>query len=579
MHVRSARNRLAVASALPMLVLALGACGSSEVSGPQEAGPEQHRVDSDGASVVAQAGNVVLGIPAGALPSATTITVEAASGDPADPNLVPGTSWEFGPDGLQFEEPVTLRLTYDPTAIPDGAGPETLGIYKRGGSGWISTDNGAVDVSSTTVTGEIDGFSQFAIVSFGALSVTTVLLQAGVEQVQYFPAALTATGGDGVYTWTIASGALPAGLSLAPDGTINGTPESVGTASATVEVTSGDGQTAQQALSITVGPRPILLPTDLCTDHPGYAVATFDDVRLDAAAKEAVGLVPEDALSCDDAANVQFILGTAAGITSLVGIQNLPNLLELSLGENPSVDIAPLGTSNLPRLRAIRLYSTSLTDISVLQGFSSLTRVDLHDNAITDISPLSALPGLTFLSLNNNLVTDLGPLSGLTGLIYLELKGNSIVDVGALSGLTSLIDLRLSDNRITGVSALGGLTNLTVLQLDNNRISGFQIGSGMTSLEILLLNGNTIDGEPFDPLTPYRSPISGIQALTGLRNLDLTGTPIGAFEPLLAFQPLLSNTGLGAGDSVLLKGTLVDCSVVTSLENKGVSAWTGGECS
>jgi len=41
-------------------------------------------------------------------------------------------------------------------------------------------------------------------------------------------------------------------MTLATSGTITGTPPFIGTRSFTVEVRSGDGQTAEQALSITV---------------------------------------------------------------------------------------------------------------------------------------------------------------------------------------------------------------------------------------------------------------------------------------------------------------------------------------
>ena len=43
-----------------------------------------------------------------------------------------------------------------------------------------------------------------------------------------FTAAQTATGGSGAYTWTLASGALPAGVVMNPDGSVTGTPTTPG---------------------------------------------------------------------------------------------------------------------------------------------------------------------------------------------------------------------------------------------------------------------------------------------------------------------------------------------------------------
>ncbi len=49
-------------------------------------------------------------------------------------------------------------------------------------------------------------------------------LPAGFTATTYGPLPLIATGGVAPYTWTVITGQLPAGLTLAPDGTISGTP-------------------------------------------------------------------------------------------------------------------------------------------------------------------------------------------------------------------------------------------------------------------------------------------------------------------------------------------------------------------
>jgi len=59
-----------------------------------------------------------------------------------------------------------------------------------------------------------------------------------------FTAAQTATGGNGTFTWALASGALPAGLELAQDGTISGTPAVPGRFTFATRVTDGEGRVA-----------------------------------------------------------------------------------------------------------------------------------------------------------------------------------------------------------------------------------------------------------------------------------------------------------------------------------------------
>ena len=100
-----------------------------------------------------------------------------------------------------------------------------------------------------------------------------------------------------------------------------------------------------------------------------------------------------------------------------------------------------------------------------------------------------------------------------------------------MSGLTSLTGLFAIDNSITDIGALSGLTSLRTLLLANNSITD----------------------------------ISAVGGLTSLRNLDLQANSI------TDIQPLLDNTGLGAGDEVWLRGANVSCTDVAALIAKGVN--------
>ncbi len=93
------------------------------------------------------------------------------------------------------------------------------------------------------------------ITSFAPLSVSTTDLPPASVSVPYSQ-ALQASGGDGNSTWSLIAGALPNGLALAADGGITGTPSAAGTSTFTVQVASGDGQTATGGISLTVAPQP-----------------------------------------------------------------------------------------------------------------------------------------------------------------------------------------------------------------------------------------------------------------------------------------------------------------------------------
>jgi hypothetical protein len=87
-------------------------------------------------------------------------------------------------------------------------------------------------------------------------SISSTSLPAGVVGTPY-SVSLQASGGVAPYSWSVAQGSLPAGLSLDPTGTITGTPATVGTISFVVRATDssvGVPHADSRVLSIAVGP-------------------------------------------------------------------------------------------------------------------------------------------------------------------------------------------------------------------------------------------------------------------------------------------------------------------------------------
>jgi hypothetical protein len=81
--------------------------------------------------------------------------------------------------------------------------------------------------------------------------ITTAALPGGTAGTAY-NSSVAATGGTGGITFSIDSGSLPAGLSLAASGAITGNPTTAGTANFTVKATDSAGASATRALSISV---------------------------------------------------------------------------------------------------------------------------------------------------------------------------------------------------------------------------------------------------------------------------------------------------------------------------------------
>ncbi|MEQ9401480.1 MAG: hypothetical protein RJQ04_20100 [Longimicrobiales bacterium] len=116
-----------------------------------------------GGTVELADGAVTLELPPGAVPEDVLLTATPAQ-LPADaPPFVAGTVWDFGPDGIVFDQPVTLTITYDPADLPPGTDESELRIHKFVDGEFVQQDAGVVDLENRTVSALVDGFSVFVL--------------------------------------------------------------------------------------------------------------------------------------------------------------------------------------------------------------------------------------------------------------------------------------------------------------------------------------------------------------------------------------------------------------------------------
>ncbi|HXG67626.1 MAG TPA: putative Ig domain-containing protein, partial [Blastocatellia bacterium] len=97
-----------------------------------------------------------------------------------------------------------------------------------------------------------DGITFIYPATGGPLTITTTSPLAAATAGSAYSQTLAATGGSGSYTWSLVSGALPAGISLSAGGIISGTTSATGTFNFTVRVTDSAAATAQKDFSLTV---------------------------------------------------------------------------------------------------------------------------------------------------------------------------------------------------------------------------------------------------------------------------------------------------------------------------------------
>ncbi len=153
-------------------------------------------------------------------------------------------------------------------SLASGALPGGLSISS---AGVISGPNVTATAGSYSFTVKVtDANSAIATKSLsitvnGAPSITTSSLPAATTGQTNYSQPLAATSGTTPYTWSLASGALPGGLSISSAGVISGpnVTASAGSYSFTVQVTDVDGVVATKLLSITVNDAPTITTASL----------------------------------------------------------------------------------------------------------------------------------------------------------------------------------------------------------------------------------------------------------------------------------------------------------------------------
>ncbi|MCL1823554.1 MAG: leucine-rich repeat domain-containing protein [Oscillospiraceae bacterium] len=250
-------------------------------------------------------------------------------------------------------------------------------------------------------------------------------------------------------------------------------------------------------------------------------------------------------------------------VLTLGDVKYMPNLEQISISSNISVDLSPL--AELKNLKSVSLAGMAdisellklpmleglyinqynddvITDCSVIAELTNLKSLTIY-NCSSEISFLSKLTGLESLSVifsdNNNSVPDISVLSGLTKLQSLTLRFYSsrgfnlngeteiitgLSDISALSGLNRLNYLDLENNNISDISALSGLNNLIRLNLSLNQIADISPLSEMYDLTYLYIYSNNI------------TDISVLSELYNLREINLSGNQITDVSPLSGFS-------------------------------------------
>ncbi|CAG2098266.1 putative Ig domain-containing protein [Xanthomonas arboricola pv. juglandis] len=199
----------------------------------------------------------------------------------AGPNLaLPASTLPAGTAGQAYSAAITpatggtapYRYALTAGALPNGVVVDAATGALSGTPTLSGTFNFTLTATDSTPSPAVQASQNYSVTIAAA---TLVLAQPTLPPAvrgSAYNQVLTASGGVAPYRYSIASGTLPAGLTLANDGTLSGTPTTQGTSSFTIAVADAGNASATQAYSFTV--------SDAAPVAVGDVAATMSDAAV-----------------------------------------------------------------------------------------------------------------------------------------------------------------------------------------------------------------------------------------------------------------------------------------------------------
>ncbi|TDN78992.1 uncharacterized protein YhjY with autotransporter beta-barrel domain [Stakelama pacifica] len=257
----------------------VGASYSTTISGSGGTAPYSFAVTSGAlpAGIILAGNGTLSGVPTAGGAFSFTITAtdqDSYSGQRSYSLTVAAPSIAFAASGALPD--ATRNVSYSQTlsasggsvpysyAVTGGALPAGLTLAANGTISGTPTGGGTANFTvtatdSSTGSGPYTGSESYSItVTVPAVSLAPSTIPGATRNVSYSQ-ALSATGGSGPYTYSISSGALPAGMTLSGGGVLSGTPTAAGSFIFTATATDQNGNSGNRAYTLTVSTPAIAL--------------------------------------------------------------------------------------------------------------------------------------------------------------------------------------------------------------------------------------------------------------------------------------------------------------------------------
>ena len=299
-----------------------------------------------GSSFAAQGGAVNVTVPPGAVAQSSSITVGPSTSAPANPRLLAGSAFAFGPPGLTFAQPVTFTIKYNPALVTSGNSELELQLFELVGTAWQVVGGSTANTTAKMVSGAVTRVGTYAVMM--RPKVETVTIAGDLSPMTVVTTRqLTATLKDNEGTtltrsieWSSSNAAI---ASVDPASGL----VTAKTPGAVTITASSDGKSSAVTISVVTGPpsKMIINAGDNQFAAAGGTVATPPSVKITDAGD-------------NPAANVPVTFTVASGGGTITGASTTTNAAGIA-----TVGSWALGPTNVPN--TLRATSTSLNGVSV----------------------------------------------------------------------------------------------------------------------------------------------------------------------------------------------------------------------
>ncbi|MEO8614603.1 MAG: putative Ig domain-containing protein, partial [Luteolibacter sp.] len=472
--------------------------------------------------------------------------------------------------------------------LPSGLSLSSGGVISgtpgaQGTSGFTIGVAGSDNASSTAT------FS-LTVSSLQAPSMTTTTLPVG-KVGDVYNQTLAAVGGSLPYTWSLASGTLPSGLTLSSDGVISGTPDASGTSSFTIKVTGNDNAFSTAGLSLTV------------SINQGTGSLYWDGNSTTAGAGNTTGLLNKvwgtDTAWNTDAAGVTDTFTAATSAGDDLFFVAAPGAASGAVGFNPTVTGTQAANSiTFQSSGALTLSGGTINlDAGGLMG-SQYAYGTTNRGAVTISSAIVLQAAQSWVNNASNAMTVSGLISGTSNIaiqngatstqtlsgVNVDYSGTTTLTAGTLTGAGTAVDT-FSALGTGGIVLNGGTLQLKsngsgnggkTIVAANNLTSGSAAvtvnvnNNGGNSQNTISLNNLSIGSGQFNVTgsNQYALRFAGTTALTGNATVNATSSSLS----------LVSIIGDGGGGFGLTKTGATASYVSTQtgvLTLSGANTYTG----